>query len=215
MSGINLDAIQARADAARLCDYPGCDEVACQARRDNAALVKVVRAVLAIHRDGGLSQGYTRDGYRTIDHCCLACGSFGEYGVAYPCPTVSAITAHIDTTPEGEAMNDRYEMPHARADECPHVGVGKACRDRFERDQITTADLLDEYACALRGSWGDIDGRSEQGALNCFSDAIREYGNAPLTESEVARLRDDLGVCPHGGSHWTDYCDDECEEMDR
>lgn len=32
-------------------------------------------------------------------------------------------------------MTDHYEMPHARADECPHAGVGKACRpcrDRFE-----------------------------------------------------------------------------------
>lgn len=80
---------------------------------------------------------------------------------------------------------------------------------------ITTADLLDEYAQALRGSWGDIDGRSGQISLNCLSAMIREFGNAPLTDSEVARLRYDLGVCPHGGSHWTDYCDDECEETDR
>ena len=31
-------------------------------------------------------------------------------------------------------MTDRYEMPHPRADECRHAGVGKACRpcrDRF------------------------------------------------------------------------------------
>lgn len=79
---------------------------------------------------------------------------------------------------------------------------------------ITTADLLYEYARALRGSWGGIDGRSEQVALNCLSDAIREHGNAPLADSEVLRLRDSLGVCPHGGRHWTEYCDEdsECEE---
>lgn len=82
-------------------------------------------------------------------------------------------------------------------------------------DPITAADLLDEYAQALRGSWGGIDGRSERAALNCLSSAIREHGNAPLTDAQVARLREDLGVCLHGGSHWTDYCDDECEETDR
>ena len=81
----------------------------------------------------------------------------------------------------------------------------------------TTADLLDEYARALRGSWGDIDGRSEQLSLNCLSAAIREYGSNPLDTSEVLSLRDALGVCPHGGGHWTEYCDedDECEEMIR
>lgn len=82
---------------------------------------------------------------------------------------------------------------------------------------ITTADLLDEYASALRGDWGSIDGRSERIALNCLSAAIREHGNAPLSDSKVTTLRDDMGVCPHGGSHWIDYCDedDECEETDR
>ena len=79
----------------------------------------------------------------------------------------------------------------------------------------TTADLLDEYARALRGSWGGIDGRSEQTSLNCLSAAIRECGNAPLADAQVARLRDDMGVCPHGGCHWTYYCDEECEETDR
>lgn len=81
-------------------------------------------------------------------------------------------------------------------------------------DQITPADLLDEYAQALRGSWGGIDGRSEQSSRS-LSAAIREHGNAPLTDAQVARLREDLGVCPQGESHWTEYCDEECEETDR
>lgn len=81
----------------------------------------------------------------------------------------------------------------------------------------TTADLLEEYACALRGDWGSIDGRSEQVSLNGLAAVIREHGNAPLTDAQVAKLRDRLGVCPHGGGHWTEYCDDnyECEEMIR
>ena len=82
---------------------------------------------------------------------------------------------------------------------------------------MTTADLLDEYARALRGSWGGIDGRHEQASLNCLSAAIREYGSNPLADSKVLSLRDALGVCPHGGGHWTEYCDedDKCEEMVR
>ena len=82
---------------------------------------------------------------------------------------------------------------------------------------ITTADLLEEYARAIRGSWGDIDGRSEQISLRCLSAAIRKYGSSPLADSEVVKLRNDLDVCPHGGGHWTEYCDedDECEEMAR
>lgn len=41
---------------------------------------------------------------------------------------------------------DHYEMPHARADECPHAGMGKACRpcrDRFERTPITPDERAD------------------------------------------------------------------------
>lgn len=37
-------------------------------------------------------------------------------------------------------MIDRYEMPHVRADECPHAGVGKACgpcRELFQRGPFT------------------------------------------------------------------------------
>ena len=40
-------------------------------------------------------------------------------------------------------MTDYYEMPHRKADECPHAGVGKACRpcrDRFE-ESATREDL--------------------------------------------------------------------------
>ena len=55
------------------------------------SMVKALRAVLEVHRDGGESQGYTKDGYGDIAHCCITCGSFGEYGEPYPCETVVAI----------------------------------------------------------------------------------------------------------------------------
>lgn len=75
----------------------------------------------------------------------------------------------------------------------------------------TGPDLLDEYARALRGSWGDIDGRSEQSALNTLSDAIRTHGTGDLPDVTVQGLRTTLDVCPSGLNHWTMFCDEECE----
>lgn len=70
----------------------------------------------------------------------------------------------------------------------------------------TTADLLREYGSALRGSWGDIDGRSEKQALHALADAIETHGSTALSESEQRRLREELGVCPDGGGHWAYFC---------
>lgn len=51
----------------------------------------VLRRILDLHQDGGTSQGYTDTGYVDIEHCCTTCGTFGEYGIPWPCPTVQAI----------------------------------------------------------------------------------------------------------------------------
>ena len=59
-------------------------------------MAAALRAVLEIHQDGGESQGYLDDGsYGDMPHCCTECGSLGEYGVPYPCPTVTAIRQHL------------------------------------------------------------------------------------------------------------------------
>ena len=71
-------------------------EFIAHARTDVPALVAALRAVLEVHQDGGESQGYLDDGhYGDIPHCCTECGSLGEYGVPYPCPTVTAIRQHL------------------------------------------------------------------------------------------------------------------------
>ena len=58
---------------------------------------KALEAVLELHKDGGESQGYLDDGsYGDMPHCCTECGSLGEYGVPYPCPTVTAITTALN-----------------------------------------------------------------------------------------------------------------------
>ena len=66
------------------------------ARADVPDMAAALRAVLEIHQDGGESQGYTDTGtYDFMPHCCTECGSLGEYGVPYPCPTVTAIRRHL------------------------------------------------------------------------------------------------------------------------
>ena len=75
---------------------PADAEFIAHARADVPDMAAALRAVLEIHQDGGESQGYLDDGhYGDIPHCCTECGSLGEYGVPYPCPTVTAIRQHL------------------------------------------------------------------------------------------------------------------------
>lgn len=61
---------------------------------------EVGRQLLALHKDAGGSQGFTDNGYEDIPQCCWACGSFGEYGVAWPCRTVRALAQLYDQHPD-------------------------------------------------------------------------------------------------------------------
>lgn len=83
----------------------------------------------------------------------------------------------------------------------------------MSKRDITCADLLDEYGSALRGSWADIDGRSEEGSLAVLSEAFRTYGNDRLLPPDIERLRESLDVCPFGYAHWTEFCDKDCTEV--
>ena len=65
-------------------------------RTDVPDMAAALRAVLEVHQDGGESQGYLDDGsYGDMPHCCTECGSLGEYGVPWPCATVTAIRQHL------------------------------------------------------------------------------------------------------------------------
>lgn len=46
-----------------------------------------LQKIREIHSDGGVSQGYTDTGYGYLNHCCITCGEFGEYGIEWPCET--------------------------------------------------------------------------------------------------------------------------------
>ena len=71
-------------------------EFIAHASTDVPDMAAALRAVLEVHQDGGESQGYLDDGhYGDIPHCCTECGSLGEYGVPWPCATVTAIRQHL------------------------------------------------------------------------------------------------------------------------
>ena len=61
--------------------------------------------------------------------------------------------------------------------------------------------VLREYANALRGDWGSIDGRSEKISINAIADAI--VADEPPT---IEALRAEADLCPQGGGHWTEHC---------
>ena len=84
-------------------------------------------------------------------------------------------------------------------------------RRRPERGNILTieevANVLREYGSAIRGDWGSIDGRSEQGTIDEFAEAFI----APENHT-VAQLREYADICARGGGHWTEHCSYSCED---
>lgn len=69
------------------------------------------------------------------------------------------------------------------------------------------AKVLNEYGSAIRGDWGSIDGRSEQGTINVFAAAMLSPGR--FTASD---LRECADICTGGGGHWTEHCSDSCDD---
>lgn len=63
---------------------------------------------------------------------------------------------------------------------------------------------LREYVQCLRGDWSDFDGRSNKAALEEFADAIE--GNGRAAKWTVEQWRQDSGICPTTGAHWTRHC---------
>jgi hypothetical protein len=65
--------------------------------------------------------------------------------------------------------------------------------------------LLGEWRAALRGDWGSIDGRSSRSELESWEAIMRAAmdGN-PV---DVSRARELMGLCPHGGAHWSNNCE--------
>ena len=69
-------------------------------------------------------------------------------------------------------------------------------------DMTNVADLLDDWATAIRVDWGSIDGRTCRTELNELSAYLRGERDLPTHE--------DIGVCVEGeyGAHWSHWGDD-------
>lgn len=71
----------------------------------------------------------------------------------------------------------------------------------------TCTDILREYADALRGSWGEIDGRGEKEALYTLAAAIEQVGpHEELDPVHTMALRNVMGLCLEGHAHWSHEC---------
>lgn len=70
------------------------------------------------------------------------------------------------------------------------------------------AQALREYGQAIRGDWGDLDGRSVLSQLNNVADELLID-----TDQSLDKWRQELGICPDGGGHWSGkwygYCETE------
>lgn len=67
-------------------------------------------------------------------------------------------------------------------------------------------DLLYEYGQAIRGDWSFVDGRQVRNNLEDFADSIDN------PEADIAVLRASANLCPAGGGHWLDYCENSCND---
>lgn len=66
--------------------------------------------------------------------------------------------------------------------------------------------LIDEYADAIRGDWSEVDGRwvrNDLWKLSALVDSTDEH--------DIVKIRENLDICPVGGGHWTQYCNEACE----
>ena len=63
--------------------------------------------------------------------------------------------------------------------------------------------VLDEWAQAIRGDWGSIDGRTCRSELQNLSSYL--FVDEPL---EVEYVRYTAGICVEGKGHWLEWCID-------
>ena len=72
-------------------------------------------------------------------------------------------------------------------------------------------DILREYGQAIRGLWSDLDGRCVRDNLDEIAKVIEDTNDAELSQEDAVCLREDIGICPAGKGHWTEFCDASCE----
>ena len=111
-----------------------------------------IERVRELHRNAGPSQGYSSrfsGGYGTLGDCCSACGSHGEYGVEWPCPTIAA----LDGAPEPE-----WEYAWAGTDELGDDWIGDAVFD-----SVAEARTFFNHSTWVRTQSGELVRRRKAG----------------------------------------------------
>ena len=75
------------------------------------------------------------------------------------------------------------------------------------RNIAEVAEGLREFGSAVRHDWStySLDGRSVKLQMNAMADLLEP--NAPMVSMTAIRMV--LGICPNGGGHWNQYCDNE------
>lgn len=117
-----------------------------EARAERDAALAAIERVRAIHLNAGPSQGYGsqfKGGYGMLGDCCESCGSHGEYGVEWPCPTIQA----LDGAPEPEEVEWEYRCDIRKHFWVTH-GVHHDCEGNPERRRKA-------------GPWVPVEGESK------------------------------------------------------
>lgn len=71
--------------------------------------------------------------------------------------------------------------------------------------------VLQEWANALRGDWGSIDGRSSRYQIEEIIAVIQCVTPDDTFQKRLLVARSAANVCLSGGGHWQQYCDDGCD----
>ena len=69
-------------------------------------------------------------------------------------------------------------------------------------------EALSELGQAWRDDWSNFDGRTLKSQLWDISDMLDSHGMS------IEDFRKSHNLCPFGGGHWTEYCNEYCGPED-
>ena len=101
VSPVQIDGFAHPVERAEAVAQAGADSaLIADARTSLPMALDALHGVLAKHYEGDSSYGYAPNGdYVDLGPCCETCGTNGEYGVPWPCPTVAAIAGALGVEP--------------------------------------------------------------------------------------------------------------------
>lgn len=128
---------------------------------------------------------------------CMATTPTGEH-----LPLTGAALHHVCRQPDGHFLTR-----HHLCDVCGHTWPsGDELAPPDTNHMVVQA--LTEYGNAIQGDWGGLDGRTVNRHLGSLAALLRTPPDQPPT---IQHLRTELEICPDGGGHWTEHCQDTCD----